>query len=51
MGMAMKLADYLAAHPVPFELVAHSYTRSSLQSARSMDLTPGCLVKYVALGG
>ncbi len=36
MGLAMKLADYLAAHPVPFELVAHSHTRSSLQSARSL---------------
>ena len=49
MGLAMKLADYLAAHPVPFDLVAHSRTRSSLQSARSMDLTPGCLVKAVVL--
>lgn len=49
MGMAMKLADYLAAHPVPFELVAHARTMSSLQSARSMDLAPGCLVKAVVL--
>lgn len=49
MGLAMKLADYLAAHPVPFDLVAHSHTMSSLQSARSMDLTPGCLVKAVVL--
>jgi Ala-tRNA(Pro) deacylase len=49
MGMAMKLADYLATHPVPFDLVVHSHTRSSLQSARSLDLTPGCLVKAVVL--
>ena len=49
MGLAMKLADYLAAHPVPFDLVAHSHTRSSLQSAKSLDLTPGCLVKAVVL--
>lgn len=49
MGLALKLADYLAAHSVPFDLVAHSHTRSSLQSARSMDLTPGCLVKAVVL--
>jgi Ala-tRNA(Pro) deacylase len=49
MGLAMKLADYLAAHPVPFDLVAHPHTRSSLQSARSMDLTPGCLIKAVIL--
>ena len=49
MGLAMKLADYLAAHPVPFDLVAHSHTRSSLQSAKSLDLTPGCLIKAVIL--
>ncbi|OGA00908.1 MAG: hypothetical protein A3H35_12730 [Betaproteobacteria bacterium RIFCSPLOWO2_02_FULL_62_17] len=49
MGMAMKLANYLTAHPVPFDLVAHPHTRSSLQSARSMELAPGCLVKAVVL--
>lgn len=49
MGMAMKLADYLAAHPVPFDLVVHPHTGSSLQSARAMDLPPGCLVKAVVL--
>lgn len=49
MGLAIKLADYLAAHPVPFDLVVHTHTSSSLQSARSMDLTPGCLVKAVVL--
>jgi Ala-tRNA(Pro) deacylase len=49
MGMAVKLADYLATHTVPFTLMMHSRTSSSLQSARSMDLTPGCLVKAVVL--
>lgn len=49
MGLAMKLADYLAAHPVPYDLVAHSHTMSSRQSARSMDLSPDCLVKAVVL--
>ena len=47
MGMAMKLADYLGAHPVPFELVAHSRAMSSLQSAKSMHLPPACVAKAV----
>lgn len=49
MGMAMKLADYLGAHPVPFELVAHSRAMSSLQSAKSMHLSPACVAKAVVL--
>jgi Ala-tRNA(Pro) deacylase len=49
MGMAMKLADYLHAHPVQFDLVTHSRTGNSLQSAEAMHVSPGCLAKAVVL--
>lgn len=49
MGMAMKLADYLRAHPVPFDLLMHSHTGNSLQSAKATHVPPGCLAKAVVL--
>lgn len=49
MGMAMKLADYLRAHPVQFDLLTHSHTGNSLQSAEAMHLPPRCLAKAVVL--
>lgn len=49
MGMAMKLADYLRAHPVQFDLMTHSHTGNSLQSAEAMRVSPGCLAKAVVL--
>lgn len=49
MGMAMKLADYLRAHSVQFELLAHSHTGNSLQSAEATHVPPGCLAKAVVL--
>jgi Ala-tRNA(Pro) deacylase len=49
MGMSMKLADYLRAHPVKFELVTHSHTGNSLQSAEAMHVPAGCLAKAVVL--
>jgi Ala-tRNA(Pro) deacylase len=49
MGMAMKLADYLRAHPVPFELVTHAHSASSLESAETMHVAPACVAKAVVL--
>lgn len=49
MGMAMKLADYLRAHPVQFDLLTHSHTGSSLRSADATHVPPGCLAKAVVL--
>jgi Ala-tRNA(Pro) deacylase len=49
MGMAMKLAHYLRAHPVQFDLLMHSHTGNSLQSAKAMHVPPGCLAKAVVL--
>lgn len=49
MGMAMKLADYLSAHPVRYDVVAHSPTASSLESAEATQLPPGCIAKGVVL--
>lgn len=49
MGMAMKLADYLRAHPVQFDLLTHSHTGNSLQAAEAMHVPPGCLAKAVVL--
>jgi Ala-tRNA(Pro) deacylase len=49
MGMAMKLADYLRAHAVQFDLLTHSHTGNSLQSAEAMHLPPRCLAKAVVL--
>ena len=49
MGMAMKLSDYLRSHPVQYELVKHPHSASSLQSANSTQVRPGCVVKAVML--
>jgi Ala-tRNA(Pro) deacylase len=49
MGMATRLADYLRARPVQFDLVTHSHTGNSLQSAQAMHVPPGCLAKAVVL--
>ena len=49
MGMAMKLAQYLRAHPVQFDLRMHSHTGNSLQSAKATQVPPGCLAKAVVL--
>lgn len=49
MGMAVKLSDYLRLHPVQFELLKHSHTGTSLQSAEAVRVPPGCLAKAVVL--
>lgn len=49
MGMAMKLAGYLRAHPVQFDLLTHAHTGNSLRSADAMHVPPGCLAKAVVL--
>lgn len=49
MGMAMKLSDYLLSHPVDYELVKHAHSASSLQSAHTTHVPPGCVVKAVVL--
>jgi len=49
MGMAMKLSDYLRSHPVQYDLVKHPHSASSLQSANTTQVPPGCVVKAVVL--
>jgi Ala-tRNA(Pro) deacylase len=49
MSMAMKLADYLRAHPVKFDVLTHPHTGNSMQSAEAMNVPPGCLAKAVIL--
>lgn len=49
MGMAMKLSEYLRSHPVPYELVKHPHSASSLQSASTTHVPPRCVVKAVVL--
>jgi Ala-tRNA(Pro) deacylase len=49
MGMATKLAEYLRAHPVPYDLLTHAHTGGSLQSAEATHVPPGRLAKAVVL--
>lgn len=49
MGMAMRLSDYLRSRPVQYELVKHPHSASSLQSADSTKVPPGCVMKAVVL--
>lgn len=49
MGMAMKLSDYLRSHAVQYELVKHPHSGSSLQSASTTHVPPGCVAKAVVL--
>lgn len=49
MGIAMKLSDYLKAYAVPFEVVKHSHSGSSAQTAKASDVPADRVAKAVVL--
>jgi len=49
MGIAMKLSDYLEANEVPYEVVYHSHSGNSMQTARASNVPAHCLAKAVVL--
>jgi len=49
MGIAMKLSDYLKANEVQYEVVNHSHSGNSLQTARASNVPARCLAKAVVL--
>lgn len=49
MGMAPTLESYFRAHPVPYELLYHQPSATSLETARTSHLSPEQLVKAVVL--
>jgi Ala-tRNA(Pro) deacylase len=49
MGIAMKLSDYLKANDVPYEVLNHSHSGNSMQTARASNVPARCLAKAVVL--
>lgn len=49
MGIAMKLSNYLKASEVPYEVLNHSHTGSSMQTAKASNVPAHCLAKAVVL--
>ena len=49
MGIAMKLSDYLKANEVQFDLVQHSHSGSSMQTAKASDVPAERVAKAVVL--
>ncbi len=49
MGIAMKLSDYLKANAVQYEVVNHSHSGNSMQTARASNVPARCLAKAVVL--
>ncbi len=49
MGIAMKLSDYLKANEVQFDLVQHSHSGSSMQTAKASDVPADRVAKAVVL--
>lgn len=49
MGIAMKLSDYLKANEVQFDLVRHSHSGSSMQTAKASDVPAERVAKAVVL--
>lgn len=49
MGIAMKLSDYLKASAVPFEVLKHTHSGNSMQTALASNVPAGCLAKAVVL--
>lgn len=49
MGIAMKLSDYLAANGVQYEVMTHSHSGNSMQTARASNVPARCLAKAVVL--
>ena len=49
MGIAMKLSDYLKANEVQFDLLQHSHSGSSMQTAKASDVPVERVAKAVVL--
>ena len=49
MGIAMKLKDYLNANETRYELLNHSHSGSSMQTAKASHVPAQCLAKAVVL--
>ena len=49
MGIAMKLSDYLKANGVQYEVVNHSHSGNSMQTAKASNVPAHCLAKAVVL--
>ncbi|MCJ7838501.1 MAG: YbaK/EbsC family protein [Burkholderiales bacterium] len=49
MGIAMKLSDYLKASDVPYEVLNHSHSGNSMQTAKASNVPARCLAKAVVL--
>ncbi|MGP1676667.1 MAG: aminoacyl-tRNA deacylase [Burkholderiales bacterium] len=49
MGIAMKLSDYLKANQVEYEVLNHSHSGNSMQTARASNVPAHCVAKAVVL--
>ena len=49
MGIAMKLSDYLKASEVQYEVLNHSHSGNSMETARASNVPAQCLAKAVVL--
>ena len=49
MGIAMKLSDYLKASEVPYEVLNHSHSGNSAQTAKASNVPAHCVAKAVVL--
>jgi Ala-tRNA(Pro) deacylase len=49
MGIAMKLSDYLKANEVQYEVLNHTHSGNSMQTARASNVPARCLAKAVVL--
>ncbi len=49
MGIAMKLSDYLTANGVPYEVLSHSHSGNSMQTAKASNVPARCVAKAVVL--
>lgn len=49
MGIAMKLGDYLKASEVHYDVLNHTHSGSSMQTAKASNVPAHCLAKAVVL--
>jgi len=49
MGIAIKLNDYLKANEVQYEVMNHTHSGNSMQTARASNVPARCLAKAVVL--
>jgi Ala-tRNA(Pro) deacylase len=49
MGMAMKLSDYLNANAVQYEVLNHTHSGNSMQTATASNVPASCVAKAVVL--